>query len=302
MNWVTQARESLVVEIGAGTGQFSVEVAPECDRVIAVDVSPLMLSRLQAKVTALGLSNIELVRAGFLTYEHTGSRADFIYSRFALHHLPDFWKALALTRLRSMVAPDGVVRLWDVVYDFAPSEAEARIEAWCATGGDAVERGLLVGGPPSQSTIASPRKVACTPAMSMPRPLHGILMHAGIAHQRPARAPWHTHVVVPRPAPGEAAVGSRGGHPRGETAVLGYPFGVSRLEILAQPAKPSSRTSSRIPSRSSTPTIPAPRKKCVEGVVLGNRARSRSSTETPASPSRAVRAEPPTRAPTTITS
>ena len=90
-------RESLVVEIGAGTGQFSVEVAPECDRVIAVDVSPLMLRRLQAKVTALGLSNIELVRAGFLTYEHTGRRADFIYSRFALHHLPDFWKALALT-------------------------------------------------------------------------------------------------------------------------------------------------------------------------------------------------------------
>jgi ubiquinone/menaquinone biosynthesis C-methylase UbiE len=132
--------ESLVVEFGAGTGQFTVEVAPSCARVIAVDVSPLMLDQLRAKAAALRLGNIELVRAGFLTYEHRGSPADVVYSRFALHHLPDFWKALALARLRRMLRPGGVLRLWDVVYDFAPSDAEARIEAWCATGGEAVER------------------------------------------------------------------------------------------------------------------------------------------------------------------
>ena len=132
-------RESLVVELGAGTGQFSVEVAPSCARVVAVDVSRPMLGRLVQKVTALGLGNVEIVRAGFLTYEHVGRPADFVYSRFALHHLPDFWKAVALDRLRGVVRPGGVVRLWDVVYDFAPSEAEERIEAWCATGGDAVE-------------------------------------------------------------------------------------------------------------------------------------------------------------------
>lgn len=38
-----------------------------------------------------------------------------------------------------MLGPGGIVRLWDVVYDFEPSDAEARIEAWCATGGDAIE-------------------------------------------------------------------------------------------------------------------------------------------------------------------
>ncbi len=132
-------RESLVVEFGVGTGQFSVEVAPVCARVIAVDVSGLMLDQLQRKVADLGLRNIEIVRAGFLTYEHAGRPADFIYSRYALHHLPDFWKAVALSRLHRMLKPRGVLRLWDVVYDFAPAEAEDRIEAWCATGGDAVE-------------------------------------------------------------------------------------------------------------------------------------------------------------------
>ena len=28
--------------------------------------------------------------------------------------------------------------MWDVVYDFAPEDAEDRLEAWCATGSDAI--------------------------------------------------------------------------------------------------------------------------------------------------------------------
>lgn len=131
--------ESLVLEFGAGTGQFSVEVAHACARVIAVDVSEPMLERLQAKVADLGLGNVEIVRAGFLTYEHLGRLADLIYSRYAMHHLPDFWKAVTLSRLRRMLRAGGVLRLWDVVYDFAPAEALDRIEMWCATGGDTVE-------------------------------------------------------------------------------------------------------------------------------------------------------------------
>ena len=133
------SRESLVVEFGAGTGQFTVAVAPACARVIAVDVSEVMLRALRAKVDAPGLANVAPVHAGFLTYEHAGPPADIVYSRFALHHVPDFWKAVALDRIRRMLRPGGVFRLWDVVYNFAPGDAEERLEAWCATGGDAVE-------------------------------------------------------------------------------------------------------------------------------------------------------------------
>jgi SAM-dependent methyltransferase len=131
-------RESVVLEFGAGTGQLTIAVAPHCARVIAVDVSEPMLDRLRSKVARLGLRNVQAVRAGFLTYEHVGAPADFIYSRYALHHLPDFWKAVALSRLRGLLSAGGVLRLWDVVYDFLPAEAEDRIEAWCATGGKAI--------------------------------------------------------------------------------------------------------------------------------------------------------------------
>lgn len=132
-------QQSVVVDLGAGTGQFSVAVAPVCGRVVAVDVSPPMLARLEAKAAALGLANLEVARAGFLTYQHGGDPADVVYTRFALHHLPDFWKVLALRHLRSVLRPGGLLRLWDVVYDFDPADAADRIDAWCATGGDEVQ-------------------------------------------------------------------------------------------------------------------------------------------------------------------
>ena len=124
---------SVVVDLGAGTGQFALAAAAAGARVTAVDVSSVMLRRLEAKVAGAGLA-VEVVQAGFLTYEHTGPPVDVAYSRFALHHLPDFWKAVALSRLRSMMRTGGVFRLQDVVYDFVVEESSDRIEAWCATG------------------------------------------------------------------------------------------------------------------------------------------------------------------------
>jgi SAM-dependent methyltransferase len=132
-------RSSRVVEFGPGTGQFTVCVARSCAHVTAVDVSPVMLERLEARVR--GQENVDVVRAGFLSYVHEGPPADVVYSRLALHHLPDFWKAIALTRLRQILRPGGLLRLWDVVYDFDPSDAVDRIEAWCASGTDAVDTG-----------------------------------------------------------------------------------------------------------------------------------------------------------------
>lgn len=126
---------SLVVDLGAGTGQFTLAAAAVCRQVIAVDISPVMLARLQVKVEESGLRNVELVEAGFLTYEHRGQPADLAYSRYALHHLPDFWKAVALDRIRGFLRPGGVLRLWDVAYAFGPDEVSDRVEAWCATGG-----------------------------------------------------------------------------------------------------------------------------------------------------------------------
>ena len=121
-----------VVDLGAGTGQFTLAAAAVCRRLVAVDVSPLMLARLREKLARSAVGNVEVVDAGFLTYVHSGEPADVVYSRFALHHLPDFWQAIALRRMADMLRPDGVLRLSDVVYGFEPGDAEQHIEAWIA--------------------------------------------------------------------------------------------------------------------------------------------------------------------------
>jgi SAM-dependent methyltransferase len=124
--------ESVLVDLGAGTGTFALATAPHCRRVVAVDVSLAMVDLIRAKATDLRLGNVEVAHAGFLSYEHQGDPADFVYSRNALHHLPDFWKGIALTRVAAMLRPGGVFFFRDLVYSFDPAEASAHFEPWLA--------------------------------------------------------------------------------------------------------------------------------------------------------------------------
>jgi SAM-dependent methyltransferase len=119
--------DTTLVDLGCGTGLLAAAVSTEARRVIGVDVSPAMLD------VARGRSDkVEWVEAGFLTYEHVGEPPQLLHSRNALHHLPDFWKGLALARVHDLVAPYGALVLHDLVYDFEPVGAAARVEEWLA--------------------------------------------------------------------------------------------------------------------------------------------------------------------------
>jgi SAM-dependent methyltransferase len=123
---------SSVVDLGTGTGAFALAVAPLCQRVVAVDISPAMTDALEERVVARRARNIEIVRAGFLTYEHTGDPADFVYTRNALHQLSDFWKAIAVQRVASTLRSGGILRLRDLVFDAEPAEIDSVVEPWLA--------------------------------------------------------------------------------------------------------------------------------------------------------------------------
>jgi ubiquinone/menaquinone biosynthesis C-methylase UbiE len=123
---------STLVDLGAGTGGLALAAAPWCRRVVAVDVSPAMLAVMRDRAARAGLRNLECVHAGLLTYEHSGALADFVYSRHALHHLPDFWKAIALARVASILRPGGVLRLRDLIFSCELGAAVPTIEEWLA--------------------------------------------------------------------------------------------------------------------------------------------------------------------------
>jgi ubiquinone/menaquinone biosynthesis C-methylase UbiE len=132
---------STVIDLGAGTGQFALRAAREFAKVIAVDVSSAMLAALRDRASDLALDNLECVQAGFLSYEHAGPPVDAVYTRNALHQLPDFWKALALARIAAFMRAGGVLRLRDLIYDFQPSQVEDVFASWFASAATEPARG-----------------------------------------------------------------------------------------------------------------------------------------------------------------
>lgn len=105
-----------LIEMGTGTGALARHAARICTKVYACDVSPTMLRYAETKAQESGLSNIEFCHGGFLTYKHAANPVDVAVSQLALHHLPDFWKLVALKRLAAMLKTGGRFYLCDVVF------------------------------------------------------------------------------------------------------------------------------------------------------------------------------------------
>jgi len=107
----------VLIEFGAGTGAFAVQAARRCARVYAVDISRAMLDYAEVKASSAGVTNIAFCLGGFLTYSHTGQPVDAIVTNTAFHHLPDFWKGMALQRMNGMLKPGGKLYLSDVIFE-----------------------------------------------------------------------------------------------------------------------------------------------------------------------------------------
>jgi len=116
-----------VLEIGCGTGRFALAALDAGLRVTTVDISAKMLEYVQQKATEKGHPLAATQHAGFLTMDFPAATFDAVVSSFALHHLPDVWKQVALERVHSVLAPAGQFLLQDVVFstdaDRRPHEA-----------------------------------------------------------------------------------------------------------------------------------------------------------------------------------
>lgn len=118
-----------VVDLGCGTGSFAREAARAGALVRAIDVSAVMLAYVRKTSEREGLA-LRCEHAGFLTFDAEANSVDVVVTRFALHHLPDFWKQVALLRLREAIRPGGLLYLRDVVFSFDPSSHSTAIADW----------------------------------------------------------------------------------------------------------------------------------------------------------------------------
>lgn len=117
-----------LIDLGCGTGRLTMEQAPFCEKIDAVDVSEPMLAEFSALLNERQTNNITLHHAGFLTYCHEGEPADAVFSSIALHHLSDFWKVCALKNIHSMLKPGGIFYLYDVVFHFPLDDIDSGVE------------------------------------------------------------------------------------------------------------------------------------------------------------------------------
>lgn len=105
---------SSIADIGCGTGEFALTAAGEGHSVVAVDVSARMLERSKEKAAERGVE-LRFQHAGYLDFQLPARSLDAVTSSFSLHHLPDYWKGVALERVRQSLKQGGRFFLRDVV-------------------------------------------------------------------------------------------------------------------------------------------------------------------------------------------
>ena len=118
-----------VADIGCGNGVLATEAALMGAEVDAVDISPAMLAL--AKVYAGDRrARIRTQSAGLLSFAYQPNSYDLIVSEFTLHHLPDFWKAVAMSRIFAALKPGASFFMRDIVFVSMPDGSERDVGEW----------------------------------------------------------------------------------------------------------------------------------------------------------------------------
>jgi ubiquinone/menaquinone biosynthesis C-methylase UbiE len=83
---VPVAPDDLVLDVAAGTGHVARSYAPHARQVVAIDVTPEMLSVGKGQADAAGISNVLFERGDAASLPYLDGSFDLVVSRFAVHH------------------------------------------------------------------------------------------------------------------------------------------------------------------------------------------------------------------------
>ena len=99
-------KDSDVLELGVGTGRFTMHMAPTARSIKAIDLSEQMLARLRTKAAEAGRTNIETCR-GDIRDVRLEDRYDLICAFSALEYVTGLDEILC--RMAGLLKPDGVL-------------------------------------------------------------------------------------------------------------------------------------------------------------------------------------------------
>ena len=97
--------QARVLEIGAGTGLFTIPIASRCREVTAVEISPSMAAQMTRRVAEEGITNIRVIVGDAEQADFRGLY-DIICTFSSLEYVQDLYSLM--TRLTSHLAPGGL--------------------------------------------------------------------------------------------------------------------------------------------------------------------------------------------------
>jgi ubiquinone/menaquinone biosynthesis C-methylase UbiE len=101
-----------VLDVGCGSGQFAVAIAPLVAQVVGADLTPAMLDKARAHQAQAGVSNVQWLQADSTALPVTDASFDIVTSRSMLHHAAN--PAATLAEMRRACASGGRIAVLDL--------------------------------------------------------------------------------------------------------------------------------------------------------------------------------------------
>jgi SAM-dependent methyltransferase len=118
--------DEAVLDVGCGSGQFAVALAPHVRHVTGVDLTSAMLDQARALQAKAGIANIDWIEADSLDLPFADGAFDLVVSRSMFHHAADTRGTLA--EMRRACKLDGRIAILDVTPAHEKSPAFDAIE------------------------------------------------------------------------------------------------------------------------------------------------------------------------------
>jgi ubiquinone/menaquinone biosynthesis C-methylase UbiE len=104
------------VDLGCGSGQLTLKLAPQVKSIVAVDISQKMIDLLVDHASRSGVTNLRGVAAPIEQLTFPPATFDLVVSNYALHHLRDRDKAALVARVHEWLRPGGAFVIGDMMF------------------------------------------------------------------------------------------------------------------------------------------------------------------------------------------